>query len=147
MSDACSNCTFSMTSTSTTIYVPYPSWNNMDSSINKSVRLFNMWTNSVETTDEGLGDDATVLRGIWRVCGTFEGLCFPICFPACFSKPLSNWWKWLKKAMNRGDEFTINELGDCIDGIYVIQDFRITNIKKAIAAYEYELVLKKVRDI
>jgi len=145
----CSQCTITLTtSTGTVIYVPMPVWDSIDGEIGKDVELFNMWKESgIELVDKGINDESFSFGGIWSVCGIFAGMCFPICFPACFSCPLTTMWNSIRTASNNDSEITIDGLGDCMNGVYVIQDFQIKTIKRAPIHYSYKFIMKKVRDL
>jgi len=128
--------------------VPFPTWSNADSSLQKDVRLFNMWAaDDLEVVDEGLNDESIVIAGVWRVCGDYEGICFPICFPACFSNPLSAQIEAIWEMQNNGEEITIDDLSDCLNGVYLIEDFQFNTIKGTNAAYSYMFRLTKVRNL
>jgi hypothetical protein len=49
--------------------------------------------------------------------------------------------------MNDGETFEINELGDCLNGIYVINDFTFDTIKGEPDSFAWSLNLERVRDI
>lgn len=145
----CSNCTFTLASSSgTNYYFPYPEWASPNNEISKQVDLFNMWEDdSIETVDKGINTQTLHLGGIIGICGAYSGLCFPICCTACFSAPFNNMLEYLETDMNAGEEFTISELGDCLNGVYVIKNFHLETIKHAPWYYRYELELERVRDV
>lgn len=144
----CSMPTFTLNcSTSGAFYLPKPTWDNAKASISKDVVLFNFWSNELDTVDKGINEEPEVLIGIWQVCGEWEGFCLPICLPICFSNKLSDAVDELNDIMNNGEEITINELGDCLNGVFIIQDFQFSTIKGTPMAFTYMLKLQKVRDI
>ena len=143
----CSCPTFTLFGTNTNIVFPMPEWANPDNGINKDVELFNFWDGDLDTVDKGIETQPLTLGGVVCTCGIWAGLCFPICFPACWNCALSQWLDSIEEAMNNGEEFEINELGDCLNGIYVIKNFTFDTIKKSPDCYEWSLNLERVRDI
>ena len=146
MSD-CGCPTFTLHGTSTPLVFPVPEWMNPNNEISKNVEVFNFKSGDIDTVDRGINTQTLVIGGTVCICGIWEGLCFPICFPMCFSLPFSNWLDSIDNAMNSGEEFTINELGDCLNGIYVIRDFALGTIKKTPECFTWSLRLERVKDI
>lgn len=153
----CSCPSFTLQGPETTLYFPMPEWGSPDNRITKSVDLFNFWKGDIDTADRGINDQPLNIGGVVRVCGPWVSatypLCFPICFPACFNEviggnaAMTDWLISINNAMNNGEEFTISELGDCLNGIYVIKDFTFDTIEKSPDAYAWSLKLERVRDI
>ena len=146
---SCDCPTFTMQpSVSSDFSLPFPTWNSADSSLDKDLTVMNMWSaDDIQVVDRGLNDEPVVLIGVWRVCGEYEGLCFPICFPACFSRPLSDQVEAIWDMQNDGEEITIDDLSDCLNGVYIIEDFEFRTIRGTNAAYGYKFLLTKVRDL
>ena len=145
----CSSSTFTLAASGgTNFYFPLPEWGETDNGIRKQVQLFNMWEDeAIELVDKGIDNQPLTIGGTICVCGIWEGLCFPICFPACFSNPLYTQIKNLNKAMNNQEYFTINNLGDCLNGIYVITDFRFDTIPKCNHCYKWQITLERKNDV
>lgn len=140
--------TFTMQpSVSSDFNVPIPSWDNAKGSISKDIRVFNMWEGELEVVDGGLNNEPLIIAGVWRICGEWEGLCFPLCFPLCFSRPLSDKIDDIHDIMNDGEEITIDDLNDCLNGVYVINSFDFKTIKGAPSAFTYVFVMEKVRNL
>ena len=143
----CSCPTFTLTGTSTILYFPMPEWSNPNNEISKNLTLFNHWNDEIDIIDSGINEQPLSLGGVVRICGLWGGMCFPICFPICFNDGMTAWLNSIDTAMNNGEKFTINELGDCLNGVYVIKDFTFTTIKNSSTAYTWSLKLERVRDI
>ena len=145
----CSTATWTLAASGgTDFYFPLPEWGEVDNGISKQVVVFNMWDNDdIEVVDKGIDNQPLTIGGTICVCGDWSGLCFPICFPACFSRPLYLQIKNLHTAMNNGEYFTINELGDCVNGVYVITDFRFDTIPKCNYCYKWQLTLERKRSL
>ena len=108
-----------------------------------------MWTESdIETKDYGIDTQTLVIGGTICIESHWEGVCMPICPDAlCFSEALSTWLDNLKDAMNYGCEFTINELGDCLNGVYIIKRFNFDTINRVAHCFKWKLELERVEDI
>ena len=131
--------TFTLAGTSTNILFPKPEWGNPDNSISKSISLFDFWTGDINTVDRGISAQPLAIGGIVFVC---KGE------PAW--KDLATMTTWLdsiKTAMNNGEKFTINELEDCLNGVYVIKDFTFNTIVGTINAWSWSLNLERVQDV
>ena len=139
--------TFTLHGTSTTLVFPLPEWGSPNNEISKNVTLFNFWDGDIDTVDRGINAQPLTIGGTVCICGIWEGLCFPICFPICFSAPLTSWLEDIRDAMNNGEVFTINELGECLNGVYVIGDFVFNTIPGTPACFSWSLNLKRVKDI
>ena len=144
---ACGCPTFTLHGTSTTLVFPKPEWANPNNEISKNVDMFNFKSGDIDTVDRGINAQPLTIGGTVCICGIWEGICFPICFPMCFSMPLTSWLEDIKEAMNNGEGFTINELGDCLNGMYVIGDFTFNTIKNAPECFSWSLRLNRVKDI
>lgn len=150
------NCpVFTLQGTSTTLYFPMPEWSNPENGINKNLDLFNHWYGDIDVIDTGINDQPLSLGGTVYICGSYWslygslGLCFPLCFPLCFSSSggMTIWLNKIDDAMNNGEKFTISELGDCLNGVYIIKDFTFNTIRKSPGAFTWDLKLERVRDI
>ena len=146
MSD-CECPTFTLWGSSYNITLPKPEWGNPSNEISKNVDLFNFWDGDIETVDRGINTQTFSLGGTICICGIWEGLCFPLCFPLCFSAPMTTWLQDIESAMNNGEEFTINELGNCLNGVYVIRNFTFNTIPGEIECFSWGLNLERARDI
>ena len=144
----CSCPTFTLHGSSTDIYFPMPEYGVPENAISKNITLFNFWEGDRDTVDTGINAQPLLIGGtVCNNCGPWgNGLCFPICFPACFND-MSWWLTAIETAMNNGEEFEIDELGDCLDGVYVIRNFTFASIKKSPNCYEWSLDLERVRDL
>jgi len=143
----CSCPSITLQGTSTTLYFPKPEYMNPNNEISKNVDLFNMWSGYISTVDRGINTQSLNMGGTVCICGLWEGVCFPLCFPICFSSAMTTWLDSIETAMNSGEEFTINELGDCLNGVYVIKDFSFDTIKRIPSCFKWGLSLERVRDI
>jgi len=139
--------TFTLQGGSTTLVFPVPEWANPNNEIGKTVDLFNFWDGDIDTVDRGIDTQTLSIGGTVCICGIWEGVCFPICFPMCFSAPMTTWLENIESAMNNGEEFTISELGDCLNGVYIIKDFTFDTIPKSPECFNWGLQLERVRDI
>ena len=146
MSD-CGCPTFTLHGSSTALIFPVPEWANPDNEITKNVAVFNFKSGDIDTVDRGINTQPLAIGGTVCICGMWEGLCFPLCFPLCFSAPLTTWLESIRDAMNNGEEFTINELGDCLNGVYVIKDFTFDTIQGTPECFSWGLRLERVKDI
>lgn len=128
--------------------IPMPQWAGTDESINNEIKLFDMWDDSeIETVYRGLRDEPLVLRGVFSGSETFVGTdCFPLCFPICFMNNTTDIVETLWAMQNNGEEITINDLSTCLNGVYVLEEFRFNTIKKSLK-FSYVFKLQKVRDL
>lgn len=133
----CDGQSFSLYGTSTTIVFPYPKWGTPSNRIDKTVDLLDFWDDDLDTIDKGISTQPLTLAGAVCKCGTgiWEN----------YAK-VSTWLDSIKTAMNDGEEFEINELGGCINGVYVVKNFVFNTIKKFPNCYEWSLSLERVRD-
>lgn len=139
--------TFTLHGTETNLIFPVPEWANPNNSISKNVDTFNFTSGDIDTVDRGINAQPLTIGGTLVPCGIWEGLCFPICFPACFSGALSCWLCTVRDAMNNGEVFTINELGNCLNGVYVISDFTFNTIPGSYNSFSWSLTLERKKDI
>ena len=144
---ACGCSTFTLQGSDTTLVFPVPEWGNPNNEISKTVDLFNFWDGDIDTVDRGIGTQTLTIGGTVCICGVWEGVCFPICFPMCFSGPMTTWLENIESAMNNGEEFTINELGSCLNGVYVIKNFTFDTIPRIAECFSWSLKLERIRDI
>jgi len=144
---SCSDCeTFTITGTTYTVTLYKPLWNSEDNKINKNIDRFDLWDNDYEVVDKGINEDDIELSGIEMICDEFA-ICFPICFPLCFANDvIFSKFIRISNMMKDHEEITINGLGDNIDGIYVISNFRYRSMNKP-ATYEWSMSLAFVRDV
>ena len=143
----CSCPSITLQGTVTTLYFPKPEYMNPNNEVSKNVDLFNMWSGYISTVDRGINTQSLNIGGTVCICGLWEGVCFPLCFPICFSSAMTTWLDSIETAMNSGEEFTINELGDCLNGVYVIKDFSFDTIKGVVNAWSWSLNLERVQDV
>lgn len=113
--------------------------------LSKSIDRFDLWDDDYEIVDKGIEDDSIVLSGIDTVCPEESGLCFPLCFPFCFKDILISKYISISNMMIEHEEVEIFGLGDNIDGIYIISNFRYKSMNSGVA-YEWQLSLDWVRD-
>lgn len=143
----CSCPTFTLTtSTGTDYYLPKPLWNNARNNLDLNIRIFDFWDDTFDTTYDGINQEPLIIAGIIPICGQYEGLCFPICFPACFSSPLSNLIANIWTVQNEHLELTISGLGECLNGVYVLQSFNTRTVRGSELAIAYRMTLQRVRD-
>lgn len=143
----CSCATFTLESSTHTIYLTKPVHGGEDRSISKDIVIFDFWDDSFATIDKGMNSEPLRLEGIEEVCGMNEGVCFPICFPFCFSKPLANKFSYIHTAMNNHEEVKITGLGDCMDAFYIIRNFHYSTIRGFPSAYKWSLELEFVKEV
>jgi hypothetical protein len=146
MSD-CECPTFTLHGISTTLVFPKPEWGNPNNEISKNVELFNFKSGDIDTVDRGINAQPLTIGGIVCICGIWGGVCFPLCFPMCFSALMTSWLNDITEAMNNGEIFTINELGSCLNGIYIIGDFTFNTIKGLPECFSWSLSLERVKDV
>jgi len=145
--------TFTLSSSSgIDYYFGIPEWAGVENSFTKDLQVINFWTNTLSTVDKGLYDEPLVLHGKLNrrrrlYTNADTGVCFPLCFPLCFPDWFADMYENFNNDMNNGCEFTISELGDCINGVYVVKDFEIRTVDKNPYYYDYTLTLERVRDI
>ena len=143
----CSCPSITLQGTVTTLYFPKPEWANPNNEISKNVDLFNFWSGDIDTVDKGISTQSLDMGGTICICGVWEGVCFPICFPICFSSAMTTWLNSITVAMDNGEEFTINELGNCLNGVYCIKNFSFDTIEKVPSCFKWRLSLERVHDI
>jgi hypothetical protein len=142
----CSCATFTLESTSYTIYLNKPNYGNgHDASINNQVDVFNFWDKALDIVPRGLDTEPLSLGGYEILCGDNIGICFPICFPICFAGPLSTKFENINALMDDHEEVTISGLGDSVDGVYVIQNFEFGTVRGSPNALWWRLSLQYVR--
>lgn len=129
---------FSLYGTSTTIVFPYPEWGTPDNKITKDVDLLDFWDNDLDTIDKGIDAQPLTIAGTVYRCGAGDWKT---------NSSITTWLDSIKYAMNNGEEFEINELGYCINGVYIIRNFTFDTIKKSPDYYAWSLTLERVRDI
>lgn len=112
--------------------LPVPLWNSADSSLNNNVKVLNLWSKDIRALDTGLGDEQTVLLGIWEISN-----------PAEFSEDM----ELLFTLQDESAPITIDDLSDTLDGVYILAQISITTIPRVTGAYQYKIVLQKVRNI
>jgi len=139
--------TFTLTGTETNLVFPYPEWYKPTNSISKNVSLFNFKSGDIDTVDRGINAQPLTIGGTLVVCGIWKGICFPICFPICWNCALSKWLDSIEYSMNNGEIFTINELGNCLNGIYVIRNFVFNTIPGSPNGFSWSLNLERKKDI
>lgn len=135
---SCDGQSFSLYGTSTTILFPYPEWGTPNNRIDKTIDLLDFWDNDLDTIDKGISSQPLTLSGTLCKCGTGDWEDYTA---------ISTWLDSIKTAMNNGEEFEINELGSCINGVYVISNFTFDTIKKSKNCYAWSLNLERVRDV
>lgn len=135
------------TSTGTDIYLPLPEWASPRNEITKSIQLFDFWNGERSTVDLGIDTQSFSMGGVICLQDEYIGLCFPICFPICFQGGLNTTLTDITNTMNSGLEVTINELGDCLNGVYVIKNFSFDTIPKVKTCWAWSLDLERVRDL
>jgi len=142
------NCeTFTLHGTDTNLVFPIPAWASPNNGITKSVDLFNFKSGDIDTVDRGINTQPLTIGGVLIPCGIWKGVCFPICFPICWDCALSKWLDSVRDAMNNGEVFTINELGNCLNGVYVIKNFAFDTIPGSPDGFAWGLTLERKKDI
>ena len=147
MTEECECPTFTLYGTDVNLVFPVPEWANPNNGISKNISLFNFKSGDIDTVDRGVNAQPLIIGGTLVPCGIWKGLCFPICFPACFNSALSKWLYTVRDAMNNGEVFTINELGNCLNGVYVISDFVFNTIPGSPNGFSWNLTLERKKDI
>jgi hypothetical protein len=137
--------TFTITSDSYTITLNKPAPSGEDTTISKDVRLFDFWSGNFDTDDAGIIDRPLHLTGVEYLAGDNIGICFPICFPICFNKPLSQKFAHIWEIQEAHEKVTISNLGDCIDGVYIIKNFTFKTIVGSPTAYSWSMDIELVR--
>lgn len=140
--DTCGCEVFNIIGGGTLIRLHKPDWDGEEKSISKDIAIFDFWDDTFETVDKGLNTEPLRLTGIEYVCGMNEGVCFPFCFPFCFSGKLSSKFAELDTLANNDSVVRIEELGDCMDGYYIIRNFHYDTIPKTPGAYKWSLELE-----
>lgn len=143
----CECSTFTLYGTETNLIFPVPEWANPNNGISKNVSLFNFKSGDIDTVDRGINAQPLTIGGTITPCGIWKGVCFPICFPICWNCALSKWLYSVRDAMNDGEVFTINELGNCLNGVYVIGDFIFNTIPGSPNGFSWSLSLERKKDI
>ncbi len=131
--------TFTLQGTTTDLLFPKPEWANPNNEISKNVDLFNMWSGYISTVDRGINTQSLSIGGTVTVNENREEW--------SNLAAMTTWLDSIETAMNSGEEFTINELGDCLNGVYVIKDFSFDTIKGVVNAWSWSLNLERVRDV
>jgi len=140
--------TFTITSDTYTLKFNLPSYGGATRTLTKDLALFNFWVGDISVVDKGIGNEPLVLGGVETLTGDNVGLCFPICFSCfCFSKPLSDKIENAWDLMNNGEEVTITELGDTLNGVYILKNFELETIKGTPFAFAWRMELEFVKDI
>jgi len=135
-------------SSGTNYYFPIPEWASPDNEISKTVDLFDFWDNDIDTVDRGINTQTLKIGGTICICGVWEGVCLPFCPDSfCFSQAMTTFLDSFRQAMNNGEEFTINELGNCLNGVYVVRNFSFNTIKRTPSCFRWELDLERVSDV
>ena len=146
-----STSTFTLSSSSgEDFYFPYPEWGSPDNKITKDIQLFNMWSNSdIELVDKGINNQPLKIGGTICICDIWEGICMDsFCMSSlCFSQAMTAFLDSFNQEINAGEKFTINELGGCLNGVYVVKNFRFDTIKRVPSCFRWELELERVGDI
>ena len=131
--------TFTLYGTSTNILFPKPEWNSPDNGITKNIGLFNFRSGRLSTVDTGIETQPLTFGGVVSLHAdtvTWEDL-----------TAMTAWLNSIKTAMNNGEKFTINELGSCLNGVYVINDFRFDTIVGTVDTWSWSLHLERVKDV
>ena len=131
--------TFTLHGTSTNILFPKPEWGNPDNSISKSISLFDFWTGDIDTVDRGISAQPLAIGGVVSIFADTPSW--------ANLAAMTTWLDSIKTAMNNGEKFTINELEDCLNGVYVVKDFTFNTIVGTINAWSWSLNLERVRDV
>lgn len=130
--------TFTLNGTSTSILFPKPEWANPNNEISKNVSLFNFWSGDIDTIDKGINTQTLTIGGTVCICGNDDWK---------NEIAMTTWLDSIKNAMNDGERFTINELGDCLNGVYVIGDFVFNTLKGTSTGFTWSLSLERVKDV
>jgi len=131
--------TFTLIGTSTNILFPKPEWANPNNSISKNVSLFNFKSGDLDTVDRGINAQPLTIGGTVFIYAGVDNW--------CDNATMTIWLDSIKTAMNNGETFTINELGDCLDGVYVINNFTFSTIPGSPDGFTWSLNLERVKDI
>lgn len=142
---------FTLTSACHTVSLNMPIWGGEDKKINKSLARFQFWTDNYAVHDTGIESQPLILNGIDVSCGE-AGFCFPLCFPMDtamrFDAAWINKFIYIHEMADNHEEVTITGLGQCIDAVYIIKDFRLDTIPMhGISALSWSLTLELVRGI
>jgi hypothetical protein len=117
---------FTLTDSTGTVYtLSMPNWEGEKRSVNKNVVAMDFWDNTFEVFDKGLNDEPVSLYGIELSTAKIEAL---------------------DSLMDENKEVTIDGLGDCYDGVYVMTSFTYKTMKGTNQALEWEMELQHVRD-
>lgn len=139
--------TFTLESDTTIVYLTKPEPNEEINKTAHDIKIFDFWDESFDTTSNSIQGQPLTISGTEIIGGDNEGLCFPICFPVCFSSPLCKKFSDIWAMSNNHDEVTITGLGDCMDGVYIIENFTFNTIKGYPFALKWELTLEFVREL
>lgn len=130
--------TFTLHGTSTAILFPKPEWANPNNEIGKNVSLFNFKSGDLDTVDRGISAQPLTLGGTICICPSVNWKNYAV---------MTTWLDSIKDAMNNGERFTINELGDCLNGVYVIGDFVFNTLKGTSDGFTWSLSLERIKDV
>ncbi len=133
----CECSTFTLYGTSTAILFPKPEWANPNNKISKNVDLFNFRSGDLDTVDRGIDAQPLTIGGTVRFCGNGDWQ---------NTVTMTTWLNSIKNAMNNGETFEINELGNCLNGIYTVRDFVFNTIKGTPNGFRWSLYLERVKD-
>jgi len=136
--------TFTLYSSGITDYLfPYPEWAKPNNEISKDVILFNLWNaEDIETSDKGISTQTFTIGGKWCLC---ESLITDDLY--VWETDIDTLLYNLTLDINAGEEFTINELTTCFNGVYIIKNFKFKTLRGTPYCYEWELILERVRDL
>jgi hypothetical protein len=81
------------------------------------------------------------------VCNTAQVPTYRACEKIVYSEEFLNKFETLNTMMDNHEEFTITELGECINGVYIIQDFTYETVKGVPGLFAWSLNLKLVRKL
>lgn len=81
------------------------------------------------------------------VCNTSTVARYETCKKIQYSEDFLNKFETLNDMMDNHEEITINELGDCINGVYIISDFTYSTVKGTPGLFAWSLSLKLVRKL
>lgn len=132
--DECTDYTcakFTIVGDTYTVELRKPEYGGEDNRISKNLNKKSFWSGDYTVGDEGISSEPLVLTGME----------FTIC-------PLTTLVKKMHDILymsNNNEEVTISGLGDCMDGVYVIKNFRYGTVEKMIKIYAWTMVLEKVR--
>jgi len=70
-----------------------------------------------------------------------------VCNKIVYSEDFMEKFEDMNALMDNHETIEINELGDCVDGVYVIADFTYEVVQKVPGLFQWNIHLKKVKDI